>query len=125
MHSIFQKEVRCLNIRNIEKIIDDAHKGHEIFKINREQAMYSILSTFEYTCSSVIMASVLNPFALKNITDLMDSLNMALTWINELCPVSNESTIQLEMSEERNRQCSDLLQNYAYPYSVICSGYIA
>ena len=72
-----------MNIRDIEKIIDDAHKGHEIFKMNKEQAMYSTLSTFEYSCSSVMMASVLNPFALKSITDLMDALNMALTWINE------------------------------------------
>ena len=114
-----------MNIRDIEKIIDDAHKGHEIFKMNRVQAMYSILSTCEYTCNSAMMASVLNPFALKSITDLMDSLNMALTWINELCPVSTDSIIQLEMSEECNQQCCDLLHNYAYPYSVICSGYIA
>ena len=71
-----------MNIRDIEKIIDDAHKGHEIFKMNRAQAMYSILSTFEYTCSSAMMASVLNPFALKSITDLMDSLNLVL---NEIC----------------------------------------
>jgi len=114
-----------LNIRDIELIIDDAHKGHEIFKINRMQAMYSILSTFEYTCSSSMMASAINPFALKNITNLMDSLNMALTWISKLCPVSNGSTIQLEISKESNQQCSDLLLNYAYPYAVICSGYIA
>ena len=114
-----------MSIRDIEKIIDDAHKGHEIFKMNKEQAMYSTLSTFEYSCSSVMMASVLNPFALKSITDLMDALNMALTWINELCPVSDDGIIQLEMSEECNQQCCNLLHNYAYPYSVICSGYIA
>lgn len=114
-----------MKVRDVEKIIDEEHKGHEIFKINRLQAMYSVLSTFEYTCSSVMMASVLNPFALKSITDLMDSLNMALAWINELCPVSCDETIQLEMSEECNQQCADLLHNYAYPYSVICSGYIA
>ena len=55
----------------------------------------------------------------------MDSLNMALAWINELCSVSTDSSILLEMSEECNQQCYDLLHNYAYPYSVICSGYIA
>lgn len=114
-----------MKIRDIEKVIDDAHKEHEIFKMNRVQAIYAILSTFEYTCSSVMMRSVLNPFALKSITDLMDALNMALTWINELCHVSNDSTIQLEMTEECNQQCCDLLHNYAYPYSVICSGYVA
>ena len=67
-----------MNVRDVEKIIDDAHKGHEIFKMNRVQAMYSILSTFEYTCNSAMMASVLNPFALKSITDLMDALNYFL-----------------------------------------------
>ena len=113
-----------MNIPDIENIIDDAHKGHKIFKINRALAIYSILSTFEYTCSSSMMESILNPFALKNIIDLMDSLNMALIWVNELCPVSNDSTIQLGISEECSQQCSDLLNNYAYPYSVICSGYI-
>ena len=114
-----------MDIRDVEKIIDEAHKGLDFFKTNRMQAVYSILSVFEYTCSSIMMASVLNPFALKNITDLMDALNMALTWINKLCPISNDSAIQLEISEECNQQCSDLLNNYAYPYSVICSGYIA
>lgn len=114
-----------MNIRDIEKIIDNAHKGHEIFKMCREQAMYSVLSTFEDMCSSAMMASILNPFVLRNITDLMDSLNMALTWINELCPDSCDSAIHMEMTEECYQQCSDLLHNFAYPYSVICSGYIA
>ncbi len=114
-----------MDVRDIEKIIDVAHKKHKIFKMNKVQAMYSILSAFEYACSSTMMASVLNPSALKSITDLMDTLNTALTWINELCPVSADCTIQLEISNKHNQQCCDLLYNYAYPYSVICSGYIA
>ena len=114
-----------MKIRDVEKIIDDTHKEHEIFKMNRMQAIYSILSTFEYLCSSTMLTSVLNPFAVKSIVDLMDALNIALTWINKLCPVSTDSTIQMEVSDECNQQCCDLLYKYAYPYSVICSGYIA
>ena len=26
------------NVRDIEKIIDEAHKGHEVLKLNQEQA---------------------------------------------------------------------------------------
>ena len=59
-----------MNIRDIEIIIDDAHKGHKVFKMSKVQAMYSILSTFEYSCSSIMMASVLNPFALKSMITL-------------------------------------------------------
>lgn len=114
-----------MKIREIEKIIDNAHKEHEVFKMNKTEALYVTLSTFEELCSSVLMESVLNPFALKQIVDQMDALNMALTWINELCPSKNPTSIQLDISEEKYQKYCNLLNEYAYPYSVICSGYIA
>lgn len=114
-----------MEIREIEKIIDDAHKNHIILTLSRKQAMYDVLSTFEDMCSLIFMGSVLNPFALKQIVDKMDALNMALAWINQSCPDKADETIVQDISEDRYAQCCDFLNQYAYPYSVICSGYIS
>lgn len=113
------------NVRDIEIIIDEAHKNHEILKLHKKQATYDILTTFEDMCSQVFMGSMLDPFLLKKIVDHMDSLNMALTWINQSCPDKENEVIVLDVSQNRYAQCCDLLTQYAYPYSVICSGYIA
>ena len=53
------------NVRDIEIIIDEAHKGHEILKLYKKQATHDILATFEDMCSLVLMNSILNPFTLK------------------------------------------------------------
>ena len=71
------------------------------------------------------MGSVLNPLGLKGIVDQMDALNMAFSWIDQLCPKDTEGDIEMEISENRYAQCCNLLNQYAYPYSVICSGYIS
>lgn len=113
------------NVRDIEQIIDKAHLGHVILKLHKKQATYDILAAFEDMCSMILLESKVNPFAVKQIVDQMDALNMALSWINQSCPdKSDEAAIQ-DISEERYSQCCDFLINYAYPYSVICSGYIA
>ena len=113
------------NVRNIEKIIDEAHKGHAILKLHKKQAIYDVLATFEDMCSLASMCSMLNPFSLKQIVDQMDALNMALSWINQSCPDKTDEVIVYDISETRYEQCCDFLNQYAYPYSVICSGYIA
>lgn len=114
-----------MKIRDIEKVINEAHKKHEILKLSKKQATYDILASFQDMCSLVLMGSVLNPFALKQIVDQMDALNMALAWINQSCLDKENEIVELDISEERYVQCCDFLNKYAYPYSVICSGYIA
>lgn len=113
------------DIRKIEKIIDEAHKDHQLLNLPQKQAVYALLASFEDMCSLTFMGSILNPFALKRIVDLMDSLNMALTWVYQSCPENADEPITLNISEERYAECCDFLNQYAYPYSVICSGYIA
>lgn len=113
------------NVRDIEKIIDEAHKGHEVLKLNQEQATYDILTTFEEMCSLVFQSAVLNPFVLKQIVDQMDALNTALIWVYESCSDEADEAIEYDIWENRYEQCCDLLNHYAYPYSVICSAYIA
>lgn len=113
------------NVRDIEKIIDEAHKEHAILKLHKKQAIHDILATFEDMCSLVFMGSMLNPFSLKQIVDQMDALNMALAWINQSCPEKADEVVVHNISETRYAQCCDFLNQYAYPYSAICSGYIA
>lgn len=47
------------NVRDIEKIIDEAHKEHAILKLHKKQAIHDILATFEDMCSLVFMGSML------------------------------------------------------------------
>lgn len=47
------------SVRDIEIIIDEAHKGHEILKLYKKQATHDILATFEDMCSLVLMGSIL------------------------------------------------------------------
>lgn len=83
-----------VEIREIEKIIDEAHKAHEILKLPKIQAMYDILASFEDMCNLILMGGVLNPLGLKGIVDQMDALNMALTWINQSCPKKRVVTLK-------------------------------
>ncbi len=114
-----------MEIREIEKIIDEAHKAHKILRLPKVQAMYDVLASFEDICSLKLMASIFNPLSLKEIVDQMDALNMALTWINQLCPEGTDDNFEVDISENCYEDCCDFLNQYAYPYSVICSGYIA
>lgn len=70
-----------MNIREIEKIIDEFHKNHEFLSGNKMQLNYEILATFEDVCMCTVLASILNPLALRQITNHMDALNQALNWI--------------------------------------------
>ena len=113
-----------MDIREIEKIIDIEHKNSPVFNAGKEQTIFDLLSTFEDVCGLILMGSVLNPFALKQIIEQMDALNMALLWVNQLCHKDLEP-LKEDITELRYKQCCELLNNYAYPYSVICSGYIS
>ena len=112
-----------MDIRQIETIIDEEHKKTMCFIVPYNQMVFDLLTTFEDLCSLTMLGVALNPFAIRKIVDYMDALNMALTWSHELCEGRSQD-IKLKISEVRYEQCCKLLLNYAYPYSVICSGYI-
>jgi len=114
-----------MDIREIENVIDNLHKKHPAFSGTKEQVTYELLSTFEDLCSLAVMSSMLNPLALRKITDYMDALNQALFWVEKSDLSSATVQIATDISEERYNQCVSLLTDYAYPYSVICSGYIS
>lgn len=114
-----------MDARDIEKIIDVEHVDNNFFKSGKKQAMFDMLSSFEDICGLIVMASVLNPFALRQIVDQMDALTIALLWIDQLCSEDREEMLNMSISEKRYEQCCSLLREYAYPYSVICSGYIS
>ena len=113
-----------MDIREIEKIIDEEHKNSPVFYEGKEQTIFDLLTTFEDTCGQILMGSLLNPFALKRITDQMDALNISLLWADQLCHKDTES-LRTVITETRYEECCELLTKYAYPYSVICSGYIS
>ena len=83
-----------------------------------------VLSVFQDCCTSSMMASVLNPYAFRSIIDHMDSLNICLKWIDESISDDN-STVSLDISEQEYQNGVSLLNEYANPYSLICSGYIS
>ena len=113
-----------MDIREIETIIDIEHKKSPVFTTGREQTFYDLLTSFEDTCGLILMGSMFNPLGLKEITDQMDALNTSLLWANELC-TKDMRPLDTEITETRYKQCCELLNDYAYPYSVICSGYIS
>ncbi len=114
-----------MDIREIENVIDNMHKKHPAFSGTKEQMTYELLSVFEDLCSLAVMSSMLNPLALRKITDYMDALNQALYWVEKSDLPTATVQISTNISEERYNQCASLLTDYAYPYSVICSGYIS
>lgn len=111
-----------MDIREIEIIIDHLHENNPLFGLGRDHACMNLLVTFQDLCSLAAMGSVLNPFALSKIRDYMDALNIALKWCDDLCEWKDETFV---FSEEDYLNSVDLLNNYALPYSDICSGYIA
>lgn len=114
-----------MNVREIENIIDHVHENHPAFDRTKEQLIYELLSAFEDLCSLNVLGSMLNPLALRKIVDQMDALNMALQWVQQMSFPNSSEQINIDISEERYKQCVSLLNDYAYPYSVICSGYIS
>ena len=113
-----------MDIREIEKIIDVEHKKSPVFTVEKEQSFYDLLTSFEDACGLILMGSMFNPLGLKGIINQMDALNMSLLWADQLC-AKGMQPLDIAISETRYKQCCELLNDYAYPYSVICSGYIS
>lgn len=114
-----------MNIREIEHIIDHAHDQHPIFQRPINQVVYELLSVFEDTCRLFMMESLLNPAALMGITAQMDALNTALLWTYDQCD-RKEAHVEIgKITEDCFNQCISLLNEYALPYSNLCSAYIA
>ena len=113
------------DIRNIEHVIDDYHKNHSVLSGTKEQLIYELLTTYGDICTCIIMSMVLNPFAVEKLTQNVDALNQALIWVEKSPLPNNDSGIKYNISDERYLLCQSFLNEYAYPYSVICSGYIS
>lgn len=112
-------------IREIERVIDDYHKGHKAFSGTKEQMTFDLLTAYGDLCICTAMAMMLNPYATDRIVQNMDALNQAIYWINYSELPKGDSELSYKISEERYEECVSLLREYAYPYSTICSGYIA
>lgn len=112
-------------IREIERVIDDYHKSHKAFTGTKEQMTYDLLTAYGDLCICTAMAMMLNPYATDGIVQNMDALNQAIYWINYSELPKGDSELSYKISEERYEECVSLLREYAYPYSTICSGYIA
>ena len=55
-------------IREIEKIIDNHHINHDVFKIPRNQAIFNVLRIYEDLCRlNAITTGILNLSGLENI----------------------------------------------------------
>ena len=117
--------MKSYDIREIEKIIDDYHKRHPALTGTKEQIRYELLATYGDICVINCQTLMLNPFAEGKIRDYMDALNQALIWINQADLNDEDGNFSFELSERRYKLFCSLLNNYAYPYSVICSGYIS
>lgn len=113
-----------MNIREIENVIDHVHDNHPAFEQRRNQLLYELLTTFEDQCSLIVMKSMLNPMAIRGIVDQMDALNTALYWAVRKSKKDVEK-VNVNISEEQYKKCVSLLQEYALPYSAICSSYIS
>ncbi|SHI57288.1 hypothetical protein [Pseudobutyrivibrio xylanivorans] len=117
--------MKSYDIREIERIIDDYHKNHPALTGTKEQIRYELLATYGDLCVINFKAMMLNPFAMGKITDYMDALNQALMWINQASLDDTDENLSFELSERRYKLLYSFLDKYAYPYSVICSGYIS
>lgn len=94
-------------------------------KLNREQALYSVLSVFEDICWTGSLTSVFfDPSVTeRNIHDMLDAVNQAVIWIFDLC--SEGGAIIESVDELSYKQASELLIDYASPYSKLVDGFIA
>lgn len=113
-----------MDIREIERLVDEEHWKSPIFKHGKNQSYYYLLSSFEELCKSNLSSSILNPSKIFEIRNLMDALNIALIWADSLC-IEDNTDIDAHISDDIYRDSCELLYDYAYPYSVICTGYIS
>ncbi|MDF2858765.1 MAG: hypothetical protein K0Q87_4616 [Neobacillus sp.] len=93
-----------MDIREIKNVVDNLHKRHPAFCGAKEQVTYELLSAFEDLCSLAVMSNMLNPLALRKITDHMDALNQALYWVEKSDLPTATVQIAADISEERYNQ---------------------
>lgn len=113
-----------MGIRRIERIIDVIHESHPFFELSKQDAIIKLLVAFEDLSSLAMMTSILYPLSINQIRDYMDALNMALKWVGEKCEEGTENEGST-FSEADYQLVTDLLLNYALPYSEVCSGYVS
>lgn len=116
-------------IREIERIIDNYHIDHPVFKLPREQALFNVLRLFEDGCRLSTIARLEktgNPNeALSFIREYLDALSVTVKWIYRQCQDITLDEIDFVLSEKDAYEALHLLHDYAMPYSAICCGYIA
>ena len=123
-HHLEQRR-NTVDIREIEKRIDILHKTHLVFSGSKKQLSYELLCSFEDLCSISVLCSILNPFALGKINGYFDAINQALIWVENSDLFEDDLQINTIIPEYRYKLCTSFLDEYAYPYTVICSGYMA
>lgn len=116
-----------MDVREIENIIDELHRSHPVLSENKteKQLTFELLATFEDICSINVLTGMLNPAAFGNIINNLDAINQALIWISQSNLPNESDELEFGLSENRYKTCASFLMDYAYPYSVICSGYIS
>lgn len=116
-------------IREIEKIIDNHHVGHNFFLRPKAQALFDILRILEDGCRLSLIARMQKSGDPSEagyfIREYLNAANIAVRWVYSLCFENPDDDISFEFSEETAFTALDLLRNYASPYCAICSGYIS
>ena len=56
-----------MNVREIEQIIDHIHENHPVFKKEKKQLLYELLSSLEDISRLIVIASILNRSMLTQI----------------------------------------------------------
>jgi len=116
-------------IREVERIIDEYHKSHSVFLLNRKTALFNALTVFEDCCrlggrkklqrtGDSLGYSIL-------IRDQLDALNVLIQWIFQDCAHENNDDLDMDIIPERYVATADLLLHQATAYSPICSAYIS
>lgn len=116
-----------MDIREIEIIVDNNHKGHDGFKYSKATTILNLLRSFEDGCRLIGMAEM-GMTGSKEMMEMnnrffMDALDIAVKWAYIEC--TDDNSIELTVESDRYLCCNDLLINYAKPYCDICSAYIS
>lgn len=116
-------------IREIEKAIDDYHKGNLVFRLNQKTALYNAILVFEDLCRlggttklALTGDSLEYSFLIR---EQLDALNVLVHWIYSDCSHSEDDDLDMSVIPERYISFADMLQNQARNYSPICSAYIS
>ena len=112
-----------IKIREIEALIDKAHECSSVFSLSRNQAYYNLLVAFENLSETALICGILNPASLSQIHENMDALSQAMKWAGSLCADAQDIE-KFDLTEKEIEAATDLLCDYALPYTDISTGYI-